>query len=158
MQVCTRDNGQALQAICLDTRKQLALVLLASSLPEWRAFKQTDTSSLYSLFKSRLCQNLLLIKKQTANSSFACALLQLHSFPWCGVLSSEAACQRVDVSNCKASGEKPKDKEGLGTGLVLDIVLDGIRDEVLHLEEYLHPGSFGTLKSCGRSQLPFQSC
>lgn len=157
MQVCTRDGGQALQTICLDTRKQLALVLLASSLPEWHALKQTDTCNLYSLFKSRVCQNLLSMKEQTANSSFACALPQLHS-SWCGVLSSEAACQRVDMSNCEAGGEKPKDKEGLGTGLVLDIVLDGIRDEVLHLEEYLHPGSFGTLKSCGRSQLPFQSC
>ena len=46
------------------------------------------------------------------------------------------------MSNCKSSCEKPKDKEGLCACLVLDVILDGIRNEVLHLEEYLHSGPF----------------
>ena len=49
------------------------------------------------------------------------------------------------MSDCKPSGEKPKDKERLCTGLVLDIILDGIRDEVLDLEEYLRCSTLSDL-------------
>lgn len=41
------------------------------------------------------------------------------------------------MSNGQARCKQPKDKEGLGTCLVLHIVLDWIWDEVLDLEEDL---------------------
>ena len=44
----------------------------------------------------------------------------------------------VDMANSQASGEKPKDKEGLGAGLILDVILDRIGNEELDLEEDLH--------------------
>lgn len=47
------------------------------------------------------------------------------------------------MTNCKTSREEAKDKEWLRTGLILHIILDWVRDEVLDLKEYLqeaHPG------------------
>lgn len=41
------------------------------------------------------------------------------------------------VSNGEARGEETEHQEGLCRGLVLDIVLDRIRQEELELEEYL---------------------
>ena len=41
------------------------------------------------------------------------------------------------VANCQASGEQAKDKEWLGACLVLHIIFDGVRDEVLPLEKEL---------------------
>ena len=54
----------------------------------------------------------------------------------------KAACQGIHMSDSQASCQEPKDEERLGTGLVLDVVLDGIRDEVLDLEEYLQESDF----------------
>lgn len=45
------------------------------------------------------------------------------------------------MTNSQAGREEAKDQEGLCAGLVGDIVLDGIRDEVLDLEEYLRQSS-----------------
>ena len=41
------------------------------------------------------------------------------------------------VANCQASGEQAEDKEGLGTCLILHVILDGVWDEVLPLEKEL---------------------
>jgi len=46
--------------------------------------------------------------------------------------------QGVDVADRQAGGEEAEHQKGLRAGLVLDVVLDGVRDEVLDLEEYLH--------------------
>lgn len=43
----------------------------------------------------------------------------------------------VGVANSEASCKESKDQEGLGARLVGNIILDGIRDEVFHLKEYL---------------------
>ena len=45
----------------------------------------------------------------------------------------------IVVSDSEAGGEQAKYQEGLRAGLVLDIVLDWVRDEVLVLEEDLPP-------------------
>ena len=47
----------------------------------------------------------------------------------------------VDVPNRQPSSQEPKHQEGLCASLVLDIILDGVRDEVLDLEEDLHAPS-----------------
>lgn len=41
------------------------------------------------------------------------------------------------MAYCKPCCEQAKHQEGLSACLVLDVILDGIRDEVLHLEEDL---------------------
>ena len=47
------------------------------------------------------------------------------------------ACGGVDVANCQTRSQESEHKEWLCAGLVLDIILDGVRDEVLVLEEDL---------------------
>lgn len=41
------------------------------------------------------------------------------------------------MPDCKTGGEEAKHQEWLGAGLVFHIVLDGVRNEVLHLKEDL---------------------
>ena len=43
----------------------------------------------------------------------------------------------IVMAHGQAGCEQAEDQEGLCAGLVLDVVLDGIRDEVLVLEEHL---------------------
>lgn len=63
-------------------------------------------------------------------------------------LHANGGRRRVDVADAERGGEQAEHQEGLRAGLVLDVVLDGVDQQVLRLEEHLMGLNSGECRMC----------